>query len=297
MKRACFLLMWILFVGNSPIIAAENLRIGKVDLALVVSLHPQMSLFDFDRMGFFKVPPGLSQDEFNQKITALKKKPLSDNLDLKKNEYRKKISLLENEIRDLHKRIYNATLKQGKQIEAELKRVSAEMVELRNLLYDIQYQYHCPDLTGPSDTRKILAKIESEVLCEVKKCAKENGFDLILNNSVTSPVNYPLNYASGEMYGHGVPGIDYSLFYSFLANKSNILPTDEFPEMNNLINWLELTHYPKALNLLPIQPYPLVLAGGQDVSKKIVNRIYRKHHIDGKVLDSVLSVIDLIKKK
>jgi hypothetical protein len=41
----------------------------------------------------------------------------------------------------------------------------------------------------------------------------------------------------------------------------------------------------------------LVLAGGQDVSKKIVNRIYRKHHIDGKVLDSVLSVIDLIKKK
>lgn len=293
MKKACGMLFILVSLITSSLVQCAVPKIGTVNLALVVSLHPQMSLFDFDRMGFFKIPPGLSKDEFNQRLNQLKNAPASPEFDKIILDCQNGISRLDKEKRELLEKRSNQDPEDISKITSELNRVVQESEKFRNTILDIEYQRICPDLTSPKNTRKILNKIETEVMTEIKKLARDNAYSLILNASVTAPSNYPEKYSSGEMYGLGVPGIDYSLFYAFLANKDHALPGDDTPESRKLINWLELTHSPNALNMLPIRPYPLVLEGGEDLSGKIVEAIYKKHMVDTKVLKAVMSVLDI----
>jgi hypothetical protein len=253
-----------------------------------------MSVFDFDRMGFFKIPLGLTREEFQKKQQDLKNTPVSAVLQTKETELRRQLKELDKTKAQLLEKMVGATVAIGQQVESKLNKLAQEEQQIRNAIYDIKYQRHCPDLTSPAETRKILDKIETEVLKELKLIAAKNDYKLVLNNSVTAPVVYPLKYESGELFGHGVPGIDFSLFYAFLANKDHLLPGDDTPETRKLLNWLELINYPHALNQLPIKPYPLVLSGGDDLTMLLVKRIYKKHKIEQKVLDSVVAVLEIM---
>ena len=81
------------------------------------------------------------------------------------------------------------------------------------------------------------------------------------------------------------------LFYSFLAKNNLDNPLDDIPPSRDLINWLELTRYPKAINILPMKPYPLVLTGGKSILSLVVKKIYDKYEVDPAVYNVVDSII------
>ena len=275
---------------------STEVKIAKVNLALVVSLHPQMSLFDFSRMGFFKIPPGLSEKDFQQKHRELLSAPISPLIAAQEAKISEEVAELNKKVTKLSEQISGCTAAEGEAIEKSLIQTARKSELLSSQLLDLKYQRNCPDLSSPDDTRAILRKIESEVMNELSKIATHDGYSLVLNSSVTVPFNYPQSYSSNALYGLGVPGIDFSLFYSFLANKDHTLPSDDTPESRRAINWLELANSPKALNQLPLKPYPLVLEGGTDISKDLVLKIYEKHKIEKKVVNAIASILDIIEK-
>ena len=270
-------------------------NIAKVNLGLAISLHPEMSLFDFDRMGFFKVKPGLSNKEFQARVQDLKQAADTSKVEAKiKNLQNQLMEIDEQKARILNNPISDAN-NETEQIK-EIRKLNDKTENILKKIDDLNYQISCSDLTSPTETRKRLNKIEKETLATLRQIAKEKKYQIVLNNSITVPFNYPLKYESGEQYGLGVPGIDYSLFYSFLANREHLLPSDETPESRKIINWLELAQSPRALEMLPLKPYPLVLSGGVDLTSELVTRIYQKYKIDEKVTNTVKSILDLIEQ-
>ncbi len=270
-------------------------KIGKVDLGLVVSIHPEMALFDFSRMGFFKVPLGLSADDFAIAVQQLKDRPVSSDLQDQRQKLEAEIRTIDREKSVLMNKLAGLSVEDGNRVADDLKNLAKKQEELFGRISDIEYQQNCPDLTSPDETRVRLAAIEKQVIDELEKMAAEKGFEIVFNSSITVPFNYPKRYRSGSQYGIGVPGLDYSLFYSFLANRDHVLPSDDTPESRRLINWLELINYPEALNLLPLKPYPLILRGGEDISAGLIERIYRIHGIEEKVITTVMSIAGIIK--
>lgn len=292
-KRLLFFIT--IFALSAVSITFAQMRIAKVDLGLVASIHPQMALFDFDRMGFFKVAPGLSQEQFEMEVNKLRSSLPTQKWSKVSANLRGKIEAFEKQKAALIAQMSGAELATGKRVEKKLEEISREEEKIRGQLSDIEYQQNCPDLTAPAETRKILDQIEKELMTELKALADEQKYDLVLNSSITVPFNYPQRYKAGPQYGLGIPGVDFSLFYSFLANRDHVLVSDETPNSRNLINWLELIRYPDAMNLLPLKPYPMVLKGGDDISAALVERIYLKHKIDRKVIESVHSILAIVK--
>lgn len=285
----------ILFLCVSLAVSAGEMRVGKIDLTLAVSLHPRMALFDFDRMGFYKVEPGLNQEAFDKAVLELKNskeafekadqlKTMEDklaDLDFKKSQLVAQLSMPQTE--------------EFPQLQKKLQQLADEELKISGEISDLTHAARFPELTEPAITRRMLDEVEKEVLAAVSKVAEEEKFDLVLNSSVPVPYGYPVRYRSGEMYGQGVPGINFSLFYSFLARNHLSHPMDEAPPSRELINWLELTRFPDAVNLLPVKPYPLVLSGGENLLSKVMQRIYSANKIDPsvfKVVDSVIHKID-----
>lgn len=295
-KNSLISVFLVLYLFAAAAGFAQPKEIAKVDLGLVVSVHPQMSLFDFDRMGFFKIPLGLTREEFQMKREELMNLAVDQQLFSLRAEIEAEIRALNKKTAALHERLVGSSADMGRKIDAQLKEVSSLEETLKSRLYDIEYQLNCKDLTAPEKTRELLRGIENEIMGELKKLVAEKKYDLVFNSTITVPFNFQQRYQSGAMFGLGVPGIDFSLFYSFIANREHVLPSDETPESRNLINWLELIGYPDALNLLPLKPYPLVLAGGKDITAELVERIYEKHGIDEKISQSLLSILDIIRQ-
>ena len=47
-------------------------EVATIDLSMALCLHPKMSLFDFNRIGFYKVEFGLTEEEFKAKVAKIK---------------------------------------------------------------------------------------------------------------------------------------------------------------------------------------------------------------------------------
>jgi hypothetical protein len=111
MRKSCSLLSLVLLLFCTWQVSAETPsasplpqshdRIGKIDLALAVSLHPRMSMFDFDRMGFFKVQPGLDEKAFTSAVAELRQATATVQAHEQKDELQKKIAGLERQRADL----------------------------------------------------------------------------------------------------------------------------------------------------------------------------------------------------
>ncbi len=291
----CFLLFAFCLCSLS----AEAIRVGKIDLSVAVSLHPRMSLFDFDRMGFFKVEPGLTEEEFKTAVAKLKDSKEAASAIEEREKIEKKLAELDHKKSYLVAAMSDPSADGYTTAHADLAVVATEENALHVRLKDLSYMASCPDLTDPATTRQILDEIETEVLEAVREVAAQKKFDLVLNNSVPVPYGYPVRYRSGEMFGQGIPGIDYTMFYAFLARTNLAHPLDETPPSRDLINWLELTRFPEAMNLLPLRPYPVVLSGGECILSEVLEKIYVAHKIAPevfKVVDSVINKLDQMNK-
>ena len=59
-------------------------EVATIDMILAISLHPKLALFDFNRIGFYKVELGLGDEEFEESIEKLKKTPVDLKRDIEK---------------------------------------------------------------------------------------------------------------------------------------------------------------------------------------------------------------------
>lgn len=270
-------------------------KVAVADLSMLVSLHPQMALFDFERLGFYRLPLGLSEEEWKKRLVAAKRISPKRYKQLKeaKATAEKKLQDINEKIR----KIVNFPLGNGIEFQTKtekLKKLANQENQIRTTVKECDYQIACPELTSLKETRKILNNIEKEVIQTVKSVCKKKGYSLVLNASIPVPYGFPVKYETSEMFGVGLPGIDTHLLYSFISNVDHVLPSDKTPASIKMIHWLELTNYPECQNYLPIRPYPLVLSGGTHVEKEVIREIYNKYHIDKKVIKAACEVIDSI---
>ena len=209
------LLVAVMFLPFS--VAAAG--VATIDLSMAVSLHPRMSLFDFDRMGFFKVEPGLPREAFDEAVAKLKNSASATTA-------LEELQQLQQQLTELDRRksmqiaLFSSTITAEREAaQKELELISVEEERLRGLISDSELAAACPDLTDPATTRRYLAEIEAEILAAVRKVAAEGSYTLVLNTTVPVPYGYPVRYQAGEMFGQGIPGINFSLFYAFLAKE------------------------------------------------------------------------------
>ncbi len=290
-----FLLLVFLLSFSATSWAINAGDVAVIDLSMALSLHPKMALFDFNRIGFYKVDFGLSEEDFQLAIQILRNK--APDTSEERARIQSELKALQKERDSFADYYVNITEEKMKKVEELRASALKKEEELLARLMDLEYIGQNNDITTPSETLKIAAQIEAEIMEAVNQVASEQHFSLVLNSTVPTPYGYPKQYITGEIYGQGIPGINFMLFYSFLAKNNLAHPMDEAPSSRELINWMELTRYPEALNILPMRPYPLVLTGGKSILSDVVKKIYDRYNIDTaiyKVVDSVIIKMEQI---
>ena len=281
--------LFFMFLITQSVWAINANEVATIDLSMALCLHPKMSLFDFNRIGFYKVEFGLTEEEFQAKIEVLRTSAPDRSDELNK---------IQKELDDVYKErdsfsdyYVNADEEKLKKLEKLREASFAKEKELNDKILDINHQTANFDLTSPKETLVIIEEIEKDIFEAINQVAEEEKFTLVLNSTVAVPYTYNKNYINSEIYGQGIPGINFTLFYSFLAMNNLDSPIDEVPPSRDLINWLELTRYPKTVNLLPMKPYPLVLSGGKSILSSVMKKVYNKYNIKPAVYNVVDSVI------
>lgn len=295
MKRIKYLIcLFIMIFAVKSVWAIKPNEVATIDLSMALCLHPKMSLFDFNRIGFYKVEFGLTEEEFKSKVAKIKASAPDRTDELIKIE--KQIENLNRERKSFSSYYVNADEDKLKKVDELLLESYAKEKELNDKILEINHQTENYDLTSPKETLKIITEIEKEIFEAINQVVEEEKYTLVLNTTIPVAYTYEKNYINSEIYGQGIPGIEFMLFYSFLAKNNLDNPLDETPPSRDVINWLELTRYPKAVNLLPIKPYPLVLTGGKSILSAVVKKIYKKYNVDSSVYNVVDSVIEKIEQ-
>jgi hypothetical protein len=283
--QAVMICLSIFLLGPGLVVPARGERaIGKVNVGLVASLHPRMSLFDFQTLGFFRVPLGLSAEQFKAAVESARGQGDTKSL-------LKRLQALDDQLIHLTGR-KQAVFQEGQtpdQARLELAGLDSEAARLREERIEIEFSLRFPHLTPPAETRAILDEIEAEVMALVKAVAEERRVAVVLNTTLPLPFEGRRRYFEGNQYGQGFPGLNHRLFYSILANGED----PDFPKsMDERMNqWLHWTGHPEVQNVLPVKPWPLVLAGGEDLTSEIIRRLYQAHKIPDEVFATLNRVL------
>lgn len=265
--------------------------IARINMGMAVSLHPQMSLFDFQRMGFYKVTSGLSKEEFDQQVAELKKQNNTTELRHEENRIRNELSELGEQLQSIlnsERTILPENMsEEGQKAHAAIQ---SRIAELNAQQLDLEYCIKFPEFTSPEQTRAILAKIESEVVDAIKSVAIADGYKLVLNTNVPVPFGYPVTYHYGTKFSTGPSGIEQALFYAFLHEPAKT-EEDRFLKSDAIHRWLSMTSRPEAIDMLPIKPWPLVVEGGDCILEKVLKRLYDKYKINEEVWSHLRDVL------
>lgn len=293
-SRIIILLTFYILFSTTSLFALNASDVATIDLSMALCLHPKMSLFDFNRIGFYKVEFGLTKEEFNAKVLELRNSAPDSSEEIK---------LIEKERQEVYKKLNELSAYYINPTEEKLKKADelrisllAKEKELDDKILDINYQSMNYDLTSPKETREIVEQIEKEIFEAINQVVEEEKYSVVLNTTIPVAYTYKKNYINSEIYGQGIPGINFMLFYSFLAMNNLDNPLDDVPPSRDVINWLELTRYPGTINLLPMKPYPLVLSGGKSILSKVVKKIYNKYKVKSAVYNVVDSVVSKIEQ-
>ena len=228
MKRLRYVFICIFILLSTQSVWAINANeVATIDLSMALCLHPKMSLFDFNRIGFYKVEFGLSEEEFNEKTYSLRASAPDRSEEL--NKLQKELDDLyeeRNKISDLY---VNIDEEKQKKIDELMSASLAKEKELNDKILDINYQTMNYDLTSPSETRAILEEIEKDIFEAINQVVEEEKYSVVLNSTIPVPYTFTKNYYNSEIYGQGIPGINFMLFYSFLAMNNLASPLDEVP--------------------------------------------------------------------
>lgn len=287
-KNLCLVLIITFFLLPHIVFAFTANNIATVDLQLAISLHPQMALFDFHRIGFYKVKLGLTPEEFDKSVAELKANPIDNTT---------KIKELENE---LHQIINIASDFQIKNInnsdlnfyEQHINYFAEKQKQLEQKIENLKWESENSDLTSREKTLIIMKNIREDIYNAIEEILeKDKEYLLVLNSNSIVPYNFKLNFLD-FLYKHSIPGINFNLFYAFyLYNNQKDTDISDISEVN-LQNWFELTK--NNSRELPITVYPLVLSGGNSITNKILSKIYSKYNIKHSIFEIVADTVDKI---
>lgn len=291
MKRAAafFIFLAVSFCTSSSFASDIQHRTGKINLGIAVSLHPKMSLFDFQNLGFYKVPLGLSKKDF---AAAVAQSAFSSSTQA----LNRRIETLDEELSELtqKKQLLFQSIPPSDTGDESIKMQLAELAErsrrIRAERNEAEFSISHPELTTPEETRKILDGIEAEVMNLVREVAREKGYEVVLNTTLPVPFGFPVTYRTGKEFGRGVSGIDQQLFYSLTANHDDL--DNQQTKEEALSCWLQLTAHPEVQPFLPVRPWPLVIQGGESMTVDLVRKLYGKYKVPSEIIETLAPVIE-----
>ena len=289
----------ILYNSNK---ALNDVKIGTIDLEQAFILHPKMSLYNSEKIGFYKHEIGLSEKEsdtlgLNSENTA------SDN-SAELDKLKKEIETLDNEEYSFYKKLTQGIVVEN--INKRRKIIREQRDLLHTKVFDLEYNIENPKLTSPEETIRIFNEIYDDIADSIKSIVKEKNIKILLNKNYNTTCDYRIIYKARSIMGLGHAGINYSIFYAFY-NDNNL--SSPFKDNNKLFTpfkdnndgymskrWFDLIDVkPEEDYFLYLNPYPTVLTGGESILKDVVKRNYKKYEIDPSaipVLESVLSEIE-----
>lgn len=290
------LMLLILIITILPLNFADaKEKIGKINIGLLASLHPEMSKFDFQTMGFSKEMLSKYKHwepyikEFTKTETSIKE------LEAKK----EKRAFLEEQIRfalskkseifDRNKTTLLEKLQEKDREEIEkLDRYINDKLEEEAIL---DYSIRNPNFTLPDETMKILSVIEQEIIEAVELAAEKNDCDVVLNSTIPNPYGYPVSYHKSPDYYNGAIGINQSTYYAILSTKIEGRYAKDW-QKTKIKEWLAMISRPSLQDELPVKPYPLVLKGGFDLLPSALEILYEKYNVDSQVYNAVIEVLN-----
>lgn len=300
---ACLLLISQIALCQKVNVLNSMSQPGVVDLTTVTALHPLMSLYDFSRAGFINVEFGLdakSLHEKRQKLVNLEpaeKERLESELENINSTYsnlkQRQFALL-NEIRQ------QKNEKQQRELSIQADKLNQQISELwqkRNLN---QFRLTNPDLMLPEASEAMLSRIEQEVLEAVEFVANENGMNLVLNASVPNHGKRNMQRSFEILTDKNLPLAETDLYYAFLANsketqeqsKDRAHREEGMPARQDVPGrWLEQSRQPAVQEQLPINPHPLVLRGGINITSEVVARIFKQYKCADHVIEKLTAML------
>ena len=296
----CLVLISTTLTGHQ--IDLSGLQPGVVDLTVVTALHPLMSLYDFNRMGFLNIEFGLDAKSLHERrkklmeiddATKMALEKEQENLNGSYSELKQKQFLLMNEIRET--RDENKVLKLRKQADVYQQRI-LELFQKRNL---VTFRLANPDLVLPERTKEMMQQIEKEVLDAVKQVANREGFSLILNAAIPNNNHRNPQRSFEILIEKNLSLAETDLYYAFLANTPETAQQIQEREhmqagistQNGAARWLEQSRQPGIQEQLPINPHPLVLKGGIDITSEVVKLLLVRYKCDEQVINKLETLL------
>lgn len=272
--------------------ATGKTKVGKINLALVASLHPQMGLLDFQRMGFAKAELGLKHEAFEGRRMLLQ---MSEEL---RAAAQKECDAVDAEFELAESRLRSLNEEEGTTFLPDMsERGQKEYEEIRILFDELkikrkeaEYALMFPEFTTPKETREIFKRIEKEILEAVKAVAKEDGYDVVLNVSMPSPFGYPATYRPEVTYSTGPVGLNQVNYYALLSERPE--GREEMADAEILAKkWVSTMFRPTTQDYLPVKPWPLVLSGGEDMLPKVLKKLFDKYEINSVTFQVLMDVL------
>jgi Skp family chaperone for outer membrane proteins len=304
-KKTINLLIFILAISSTAFGQQINLtgqQPGVIDLTVVAALHPLMSLYDFNRMSFVNIEFGLDARAWHEqrqkllKAGAEAKNGLEDELaaiNKKYSELKQKQFILMN---DLQK---STDEKQQEELRFKTEEMNRQIIELwqkRNL---ISFRLAHPDLMLPEQTAEMLRRIEREIQETIEKVAEDKGFTLVLNASVPNSGRRNLQRSFEILTDSKLSHAETDLYYAFLANSPETAQQKSerehaasgIKEQSGAARWLEESRQPAVQEQLPINPHPLVLKGGIDMTTDVVTSLLKRYKCDDEVISRLAAIL------
>lgn len=274
---------------------------GVVDLTVVTALHPLMSLYDFNRMGFINVEFGL-----DAKTTHERRQQLKQLDETEKNNLEKELERTDKTYSALKQQQF-ILLGESRQQQSEhqqrelgektasLNQQISEIWQRRNI---IRFRLANPDLMEPESTMKTLERIEKEVLKAVELEAEEAGLNVVLNASMPNHNKRSMQREFEVLTEKNLSLAETDLYYAFLTNskenqeqlKDNEHRGNSQPQsavVEGAERWLKQSRQPGVQEQLPISPHPLVLKGGIDITEKVVARLLKQYGCNEQVIKNL----------
>lgn len=305
---------------NAKTESESRVKIGVVDMFTATALHPYMSLYDFNRNGFYRLPLGLSKKEFLLALQKAKSDPATirtyqAKLDAIASEStrlsKERVTLINlktilrsgNTDSDLLSALQKEELNIHK-VDQKLALIASELKHLENRRLMLTTYMEFPEITEPEETQCVFREIEREVLEAVNNIASQAGMDLVLNVSIPHPDITDTSYKSGFVFGFGISGIESDLFYSLLAGDNDLslnrlkqesLSAESepasLPRSVHISRWLDVMRFPPLQNNIRLNPYPLVLKGGEDITADVAAYNLELHECDTDITKLIVSIV------
>lgn len=269
-------------------IQASVPQIGVVDMVTVVLLHPKLALFNGEYLGFYRLPLGLTPDEWHQRLQALQREAASSSANIASaiEEIDSQITKLEIERCKVLETIQNAPPTQP---NLHLASLTNAIEDLRIHRQELEFQREHPELTTTSETRNILTSIQNEILEIIASLAVELRLSAVLNRSLV--IHPPPHTTASPIAVSGADFPTLDLYYAFLASHPASNDFTHSPPSQRVARWLDLTRHPNHPIIREIQPYPLVLQGGIDLTLEIIARLFQKYNLSPETLSNLLKIL------